>query len=267
MTLRIAPYGVQAYNSAKDSENKMHDDAVARQFGFSGGLVTGVDLLAYMIHQPVAHWGHAFLERGVIEGRFLKPVYDGEMLSIEAEEERGTMALRLMSRGEVCASGSASLPAAAPAIDLARYPVSAPVKERRPVDQASYALNEWFGAEPAKWPAAAADVYFNEVRETEDLYAREGLVHPGVVQRLMNRVLVENAVLGPWIHVGSRMQLLGPVKIGDELTARAQVVGNYDKKGHRFVELDAMVVANGERAVAHCHHVAITQPRRERAAA
>ena len=26
--------------------------------------------------------------------------------------------------------------------------------------------------------------------------------------------------------------------------ARAKVTGNYEKKGHRFVELDALVVAN-----------------------
>ncbi len=82
----------------------------------------------------------------------------------------------------------------------------------------------------------------------------------------MNRLLVENAVLGPWIHVGSKMQLLSAVAVGDELTARAKVTDAYDKKGHKFVELDAVVVANGERAVAHCHHVAITQPRQQAAA-
>ena len=61
----------------------------------------------------------------------------------------------------------------------------------------------------------------------------------------MNRVLVDNAILGPWIHVGSRMQLLTAARSGDELTARAKVTGNYEKKGHRFVELDALLVANG----------------------
>ena len=34
-----APYKVQAYNTARDSENKMHDDTVARRYGFTGGLV------------------------------------------------------------------------------------------------------------------------------------------------------------------------------------------------------------------------------------
>ncbi len=266
MTL-IAPYRVQAYNTAKDSENKMHDDTVARQFGFSGGLVTGVDLLAYMLHVPVAKYGRAFLERGMIEGRFLKPVYDGEMLSIEADETDGSLAVRLISRGEVCASGSASLPAIAPAIDLAQYPATEPVADRRPVDEHSYVQDSWYGAAAAAWPAEAASAYRSDVRDDEAVYVQDHLVHPGVIQRLMNRVLVENAVLGPWIHVGSRMQLLAPVLIGDELTPRAKVVANYDKKGHRFVELDAVVVANGTRAVAHCHHIAITQPRRERAAA
>ena len=54
--------------------------------------------------------------------------------------------------------------------------------------------------------------------------------------------------------------------IGDELTARAKVIGNYDKKGHRFVELDALVVANGKTPLAHCHHIAIYQPREQAAA-
>jgi acyl dehydratase len=59
------------------------------------------------------------------------------------------------------------------------------------------------------------------------------------------------------------MQLLSAGRIGDELTARAKVVGNYDKKGHRFVELDALVVANGTTPIAHCQHTAIYQPREQ----
>ncbi|HEY0911003.1 MAG TPA: hypothetical protein VGD75_12305, partial [Bradyrhizobium sp.] len=112
----------------------------------------------------------------------------------------------------------------------------------------------------------AAIEYLTDVREADPIYAREGLGHPGMLQKVMNKVLVDNAILGPWIHVGSRMQLLSAGKAGDEITARAKVTGNYDKKGHRFVELDALVVANGKTPLAHCHHIAIYQPR-ERAAA
>jgi hypothetical protein len=86
-----------------------------------------------------------------------------------------------------------------------------------------------------------------------------------VGERVMNKVLVDNAILGPWIHVGSRMQLVSAAKSGDELT-RAKVTGNYEKKGHRFVELDALVVAGGTTPLAHCQHIAIYQPREQAAA-
>jgi hypothetical protein len=79
-------------------------------------------------------------------------------------------------------------------------------------------------------------------------------------------VLLDNVILGPWIHAGSRMQLLSAAREGDEIAARAVVTGNYEKKGHRFVELDALVVANGTTPLAHCRHVAIYQPREQEAA-
>ena len=54
MTSRLQAYRVTAYNTSKQSENKIHDDTVARRFGFSGGLVPGVDVMAYMMH--LARW-------------------------------------------------------------------------------------------------------------------------------------------------------------------------------------------------------------------
>jgi len=51
---QLKPHRVFAKTLAKNSENKMHDDAVARRFGFQGGLVPGVDVFAYMSHIPAA---------------------------------------------------------------------------------------------------------------------------------------------------------------------------------------------------------------------
>ena len=264
--MTIEPYRVQAYNTAKQSENKMHDDTVAKRFGFSGGLVPGVDVMAYMMHQPVAKWGRSFLERGLIDARFIKPVYDGEMAELTADESNGVLSIEVHSRGELCATGTASLPASAPVVSIADYETVAAVAERRPVNAASYEVGKWLGTTPLDWAGGAASEYLRNIREADPIYAKEGLGHPGLLQRVMNRALVDNAILGPWIHVGSRMQLLSAAKAGDVITARAKVIGNYDKKGHRFVELDALVVANGKTPLAHCHHVAIYQPREQAAA-
>jgi acyl dehydratase len=259
-------YRVSAYNTSKQSENKIHDDTVARRFGFSGGLVPGVDVMAYMMHLPVEKWSRAFLERGLIEARFVKPVYDGEIAELTGEDRDGVISIEVHSRGQLCATGSASLPASAPSFSLADFSEVAAVAERRPVDANSYEVGKWLGAELRTWAGEAATEYLTDIRETDTIYARENLGHPGLLPRVMNKVLVDNAILGPWIHVGTRMQLLSAAKTGDELRARARVTGNYDKKGHRFVELDALVVANGKTPLAHCQHIAIYQPREQAAA-
>ncbi|MGJ5033826.1 hypothetical protein ACQR13_06975 [Bradyrhizobium sp. HKCCYLRH3059] len=266
MADRIATYAVEAFNTAKQSENKMHDDSVARRFGFAGGLVPGVEVLAYMLHQPVAHWGRAFLERGLIEARFTKPVYDGEIAEVRAEEVGDGLSLEVASKGEICATGSASLPASAPDIALAEYREVPAAAVRPLVSAESFAVGSWLGTAPRAWPGQAATAYLSEIRERDPIYANERFGHPGMLQRVMNRLLVDNVVLGPWIHVGSRMQLLSAIAEADEITARGRVVANYEKKGHRFVEIDALVVANGDRPLAHCHHVAIYQPRAQAAA-
>ena len=266
MTSRLEAYRVQAYNTAKLSENKMHDDTVAKRFGFSSGLVPGVDVMAYMMHLPVRKWGRAFPERGLIEARFIKPVYDGEIANVSGEESDGILSIEVESRGQLCATGTASLPASAPSLSIADFSETAAVTERRPVSATSYELGKWLGTVPRAWAGEAAQEYLRDVREHDPIYASEGLGHPGLLQRVMNKVLVDNAILGPWIHVGSRMQLLSAAKSGDELAARARVTGNYEKKGHRFVELDALVVANGRTPSAHCQHIAIYQPREQAAA-
>jgi hypothetical protein len=176
------------------------------------------------------------------------------------------LSIEVASRGQLCATGSASLPASAPPVSIADFSEAAVVAERRPVNATSYELGKWLGTVPRAWAGDAGREYLTDVRETDTIYAREGLGHPGLLQRVMNKVLVDNAILGPWIHVGSRMQLLTAGVSGDELTARARVTGNYEKKGHRFVELDALVVANGQTALAHCQHIAIYQPREQAAA-
>jgi hypothetical protein len=266
MTGRLETYRVSAYNTSKQSENKIHDDAVARRFGFSGGLVPGVDVMAYMMHVPVAKWGRAFLERGVIEARFVKPVYDGEIAEITGVEIDSRLSIEVRSRGDLCATGSSSLPASTPSVALSDFRDVPAAAERKPVNASSYELGKWLGTIPRDWAGDAARQYLADIRETDDIYTRDDVAHPGLLQRVMNKVLVDNAILGPWIHVGSRMQLLSAAKSDDEITARAKVTGNYEKKGHRFVELDALVLANGKTPLAHCHHIAIYQPREQAAA-
>jgi len=263
----LGPYEVSAYNTAHDSENKIHDDAVARRFGFGGGLVPGVDVYGYMTHLPVLRWGRAWLERGTAECRFLKPVYDGDIALVTASETAGGLDISVESRGEVCATGRADLPDARPtppALDLYR---SVPQRaERPPADEASLAADGWLGLDPYKITPEMAARYLADSHESAPIYAERGLVHPRDILRSCNFVLSRNVLLGPWIHTGSRVQHLAAAAVGDTLSVRARITGNYRHKGHLFVELDALVLANETTPVAHIGHTAIYRPRQLAAA-
>jgi len=262
----LGPYRVEAFNTAKASENKIHDDAVARRFGFGGGLVPGVDVYAYMAHLPVARWGHAWLERGAAECRFQKPVYDGDIATVAAVETAEGLDLRLESHGEQCATGRASLPEGPlpPPEPFAEPPV--PPEIRPPASETTLFAGTLLGIRPLPITRELVEQCVADLRETETLYLEEGLAHPVIIARTGNWALNHNVVLGPWMHVGSRLQHFAAAHIGDELSVRARVAANYERKGHRFVEVNVLVLANKHTPVARIAHTAIWLPRQLAAA-
>ena len=117
------------------------------------------------------------------------------------------------------------------------------------------------GTAPLEITEARLGEYLAAVRETEPCYRDAGLAHPGLLLRLCNQALVHNVVLGPWIHVGSSVRNFAAARVGDTLTARARVTANEERKGHRIVELDVLLVAQDDRVLAAVAHTAIWRPR------
>jgi hypothetical protein len=249
-------YTVEAYNLSHASENKIHDDAVAQKLGFSGGLVPGVEVYAYACHPAVRRWGRDWLERGQIECRFLKPVYDGRLAVVTAKASEGGLDIKVESQDVLCATAEAALPAAAEAPPLHAYVPREPLQPRPPADEKSLASNTWLGTRPFQATPEVAAQYLRDVREADPIYAREGLVHPGLLLRLCNLALRENVVLQPWIHTASKVTNFASAHVGDELSARARVAANYDRKGHRMVDLDVALIANNRTVIAHVLHTA-----------
>ena len=94
-TVEPTTYRVEAYNLSHASENKIHDDAVAKRFGFAGGLVPEVEVYAYACHPAVRRWGRAWLENGQMQCRFLKPVYDGRIATVTAMEAGSALDIKV----------------------------------------------------------------------------------------------------------------------------------------------------------------------------
>ena len=266
----IADYQVQAYNTSKDSDNKIHDDTVAKKFGFSGGLVPGVDVYAYLSHPAAECWGEDFLTRGSADCRLLLPVYDGATATVSAKPVAGddnAMTITVENAGQLCATGTARLHDTAPAVpDLADFPTTPLPGSRPPASPKSLPMGGMLGTYELCLDEKLMSGYLADVRETLPLYSDAGLIHPGMISRFGNRALAGSVVLGPWIHVGSDIQFFSPAKVGETVSTRARVTNNYELKGHLFVQMDVLVLAGGERVVARIDHTAIYEPRQVRAA-
>jgi hypothetical protein len=262
----LAPYRVEAFNTAKASENKIHDDAVAKKFGFGGGLVPGAIVYAYMTHLPLERWGRDWLERGVAECRFMKPVYDGDQVVVTATERDGVLDINLECRGVVCATGTAALSDPTTPAALAEFRDVPQRSSRPPADEQSLAIGTWLGMEPLLVTPELVAQYASDVRETSPLYVAEGLLHPVLVPHIGNFALNRNVTLGPWMHVGSKIQHFAAARLGDSLGVRARVTGNYEHKGHLFVDLDALIVANDATPIVRTAHLSIYRPRQLAAA-
>ena len=265
MSEALPEYRVKAVNTSKDSENKIHDDATARRYGFAGALVPGITVYAYLTQPLAATLGTAWLQRGTANVRFTKPIHDGEEVcvtgEITARDPQGglTAAVRATtaSTGE-CATLTATVPAGSPTpLNLALYKEAPLPAERAPGTREYFDAHTVLGTFVARYDAAQADEYVSSICDPLPVYRGPGgWVHPAFYTQLGNRCLRSNVIIGPWIHVGSVVRHLAPARVGDTLGARSRVRSLWEKKGRDFVELDIAILANG-KPVAHVLHTAI----------
>jgi acyl dehydratase len=262
----LPEYRVRARNTSAGHENKIHDDEVARRYGFAGGLVPGVTVYAYLTPSLAEAFGTPWLARGTASVRFVKPVLGDEEVRVTGAvtgRTAGGVTARVTavtaSAGE-CAVLEAALPAGLPTpVNGVRYREAPLPAERPPVSRACLERLEPLGTPQALYDAAQAADYLERVSDTLPIYrGADGWVHPAFLLDQSNRALDRNVRLGPWIHVGSRVRHLGGARVGEPLATRGRVRSLYERKGREYVELDLLVVSGATaRPVAHVIHTAI----------
>lgn len=231
-----APYAVVARNIDPHADNRIHDDAVAQRFGFTGALVPGVEVFAYATCPLVATWGEAWFTGGRLDLRFRRPVYDGERVVVTAGPELAVTG----PDGVVRAVGTAAAPSPPTPVDLGRYPV-APLPDVPGADP----LVGPFGTVEVPGDRSAAEQYLRDVAEPLGLYREHDLLHPGLLLRLVNLALMVNVELGPWIHTASACRFLAPARVPEVAAVRSVVTAVSRRGAHEQVRYDAVVLCDG----------------------
>jgi acyl dehydratase len=268
----MASHEVSARNDAETSENKIHDDAVAQQYGFRGGLVPGVTVYGYLTWLPASAWGRSWLESGGMSVRLSRPVYAGDTVTVTSVDDgAGRLAVTATNQlGEACATGFAWRSGAAPeglasvdvagvaALDAAPVPAA---EARPPADERTLAPGTVLGRLDRSFGPGDRAAQLDLLGDDLAVYDGLGVAHPGELIRAANAVLSQTVRLGPWIHVASESTHLGVVPDGTTVTTQARVIDRYERKEHQFVVLD-VVSAIGGTPVLAVRHTSIYSPRR-----
>jgi hypothetical protein len=239
-----------ARNWATGSSNAIHRDDVAARLGFGGGLVPGVGLFAYLVAPAVEAFGLEWLGHGRLEARFLKPVYDGEEVTASLADG-GTVCLSGPD-GEVRATGTADTDPAPPP-DPTAFVAPAPPDPRPAAVDVDWAPGTPLGAVGWTFTANKRADHLERLGQGDLPWLPPGTAHPGHLVELGNELLVMNVEMGPWIHTGSAVSLHRAVTEGQRLEARAVVAGTRERKGNRHVDLDVLVLADGQPALSGRH--------------
>lgn len=235
-----------AFNEVPDSENRIHGDEVAAQFGFEGALVPGVVVSAYLAHPAVVAWGLDYVARGAAHVVVEKPVYDDHAfnVTVSAEGEHAYGALLADTNGSTRARARCWLPEKLPEPPRRRgdpmlsrsheRPLGTPETMRRLQEQG-------LGALPVRWDDRAeltryfrhADLMPSPLNAAGGQYA-----HLGFVLGLTNWALGGNVRISPWLHLQTESQCFEAIAFGTDMVVESAIVDLFEKKGHHFCDID-----------------------------
>jgi hypothetical protein len=242
-----------ATNYAEEHTNRIHSDDVAREFGFAGALVPGVGIYSYIITPAVMEFGE-WLDRGAASVKFLKPVYDGDEITVRSEKSDGsTIHLELHnSDGALCAVADAGLSSDLKPPSLADYPAATLPKQ----DDRRAALAS---AVPAGTVLGSLDGIFDTAKlgASFEVSVRAA----ALLLALANDIVAANISLGPWIHTSSEVTHFGRLEEGEPYSLRGSIMDSGQKRGHDYVVADLALFGAADRPIAAIRHSALIKLR------
>ena len=237
-------WSATALNTAPDSENRIHGDELAQQYGFEGGLVPGVTVSAYLVHPLVEHWGKNWLDRGYANCRITSPLYDKELFNVTTDVVGPSRANTNLTRenGIVSANAEVAMPDHISPAPLLRKDKLAELDYKAP--KASRAIWEQLKAEGCRsfvfsWTDDNPLIYLSNEEKLPELLQPKvgGYANLSFLLGCSNWILAGNAFMNPWVHLQTISQNYRAVSLNSALIAQMEINKIYEKKGHEFIDV------------------------------
>ena len=256
----MSVYHATARNFAHYTENRIHSDEVAAQFGFSGALVAGAAVFGHMTRPLVEALGTDWLANWTADVRFLKPTYHGDALTIRRSVAGSEHTVRCHAR-RVLLAELTSTPRDAES-EPAIIGAGVAIDERPEIHWDNVMVGEPFPAWTWSPDAIANAESAAQVEDDLDCY-RSGVIHPNAILGTANRAFTRRYLLPAWIHVGSTVRFRRLLRVGDAIEVRTVPTRKWRRKGHEFISLDIAFLVDGAVAT-EIRHVSIFRVRSDR---
>lgn len=249
-------FSFKARNYAIEHSNKIHSDETALRYGFTGALVPGVAIYAYLVEPVVSEWHEKWITGGEASIKLLKPIYDGADVSVRiapGSERVPSVKVELFDpTGVLSAVGEASLPDSRIHVTAADYPsaqLPAPGAKRPPTAD-SVPAGELLGSVETRFDLAELTRNFSLT-----------VCHPAFLLAQANEIIASNVELGPWIHTASQVKHVDVLDDGELCSLRGRIAESGLKRGHDFVVVDLAMFGKDERLIATIKHSALIRLR------
>ena len=232
----------KAFNQVPDSENEIHGDAIAQEFGFKGALVPGATVAAYLVHPVVEELGQEFLTRGAFSAKFLAPVYDDVDFRVETlKETEGGYSAELSQPGrQICASARINIsPPDLKPPSLRGDEQGDLIAERRPAtpevmrdlqDQGCMAFEDIWQEEHQM------GTYLQDPSLMAHPFYRGKFANPAFLIGMSNFVFASNAQMNPWILVEAHCQNFEALAEGRKVLGEMEILTLFNRRGHEFAD-------------------------------
>ncbi len=247
MSRKISDWSNFAFNQVPDSDNRIHSDEMAEAYGFTGALVPGVTVSAYLIHPAVEAWGLEWLKRGYALVKILAPLYDHALFQVEVKDgDDHKYSAQLKSEERLCAVAEVELPGLPPlGSEYQGHPLMSGSYEPLEATRRNMEALRKSGC-PAKKFLWSADremaTYLRDqscmpaLLRTDNAPESQGYANPAFLLGCANRHLAAVATMSPWIHMETQSWNYQAVQLGTELISEMTITDLFNKKGHEFCD-------------------------------
>lgn len=254
----IEAYTIVAHNVDTGSPNRMHKDDLPRQLGYKGGFVLGTANYGQMTRGLIAQLGQPWLERTIVEMKFLKPTFEGDQLRITAEP----MSNSCHERAYIVRAHNAD------GVEVIRLETWLPSSfpEPNPLSRIS-GLEQEGARERMTWDALElnkpfrpcfftptleeSEFWCRELNDNNPIY-REGRnppLHPTLVMRCFSKGNHSQFVSDKIVQIGNRVIIHRMLRVGEAIEVVTIPLEKFEKRGNHWAVIYAVVRVNGVVAV------------------